>query len=266
MKTSRLKSIVIVILALANAFLLVLLIGQGAQERAARAYTASQLVQLFRTNGVSLSASIVPLESDLFAVVDPARDPSAEAAFAEAVLGPCTAEDVGGGIYRYVGETGQCLFRASGAVEASLERDAEDPETLARELLTAGGYQLVSADLANGSGSISAVRALSETLVFNAGLELVFSQNRLVSVAGSFVPAASVGHTDRGINAVTALVRFLDHSSESGEICTAVTAVHAGYLLESTAALPQQLIPAWRITTDVSQYYVDMRTGEVSGG
>ena len=63
---------------------------------------------------------------------------------------------------------------------------------------------------------------------------------------------------------MTALVRFLDYRSGSGEVCTAITGVDSGYLLQNTAPAAVRLLPAWRINTDVNQYYVNMVTGEVT--
>ena len=263
MKTSRLKSIIIVILALANAFLLVLLLSRRAQERSANERAVTQLVELYAANGITLPAAVVPDDVRLSAV-DPTRDLDAEADFAAAILGACSAEDVGGGIYRYVGSAGQCLLRASGAVEATLERGVSDPEAFCDGICINRGYELTYATLNDGSGTVHAIRRVSGGVVFNATLEFTFSQNRLLSVTGSFLPAVETAEGDDAIGAVTALVRFLDYSNLGGEVCTEITDVRSGYLLQSTASASLRLIPAWRIATDVNQYYVNMISGEVT--
>ena len=264
MKTSRLKNVIIVILALANAFLLVLLISRRAQERSARDRAVEQLIALYAASGVDLPAAFIPGEDPHLSSVDPVRSLSAEASFAEALLGECASEDVGGGIYRYSGGAGQCLLRSGGTVEAALDRAVDDPETFFEALFSAYGYVALVSDLNGGTGTVVAVRMLPAGMVFNAKLELQFSQNHLVSVTGSFVPSVEPGDRGEGIDGVTALVRFLDYSNSSGEVCTAVTDVRGGYLLQSTASASQRLIPAWCITTDVNQYYVNMLTGEVT--
>lgn len=264
MRTSRLKRTAIVILALVNACLLVLLVSRRLQERAARERTVAQLVRLYETNGVSLSPALVPRTAPRPAPAEPPRSLSGEAAFAEAVLGPCVAEEVGGGIYRYVGDGGQCLLRASGAVEAALSREVPDPEGFSESLFAAFGYAALFSDLSEGSGTVVAVRMLPNAMVFNAELALTFSGGRLLSVTGSFVPSAESGDRNSGIDGVTALVRFLDHAVGSGEVCTAVTDVRGGYLLQSTASVSQRLVPVWCVTTDVSQYYVNMTNGEIT--
>ena len=267
MKSSRIKSTVIAILALVNVCLLILLVSRRTQERAARSHTVAQLIRLYSENGVELPASLVPAEELRLAAIDPARDLSAEAAFAEDLIGPCAREEVGGGIYRYVGQSGQCLLRASGAVEATLDRAVDDPEAFLASLFGAHGYAALYSDLSDGSGTVSAVRALPDATVFNAELTLTFEGGRLLSAAGFFIPPVeSAGERGGGISGVTALVCFLDYSKRSGEVCTAITGVRGGYLLQNAASISQRLIPAWCVGTDVSEYYVNLTTGEVTRG
>ncbi len=267
MKTSRLKSIIIVILALVNVCLLVMLVGRKTQERAVHERTVAELVQLFADNGVNLPPALVPTEPLRLSAVDTVRNREAEAAFAAEFLGACTVEDIGGGIYRYVGDAGQCLLRASGTVEAETDRAVSDPAAFSEALFAAHGYTVLSLDLTpEGSGTVDAVRVLEEepVTVFNAGLTLTFAENRLTGVVGSFVPSVEAGGRGGNIDGVTALVRFLDYAIGSGEVCTAIGDVNGGYLLQSTASAAQRLIPAWCIATDVSRYYVNSVTGEVS--
>lgn len=263
MKTARLKNIVIVVLALANAFLLILLVSRKGQERAAQERTVSRLVQLYASNGVELPPSLVPLDEPRLSPCEPARSLEDEAAFAEVLLSSCTQEDVGGGIYRYVSGAGQCLFRSSGAVEASMNRHVKDPAAFCEGLFAAYGYEMISSDLTDGTGTVTAVRVLQGSTVFNAELSLTFAQSWLTSATGSFVPALEPSVHGGGIDGVTALVRFLDYCNGSGEVCTLVREMRSGYLLQSTTSVSQRLIPAWSVTTDVSNYYVNSITGEV---
>lgn len=265
MKTSRLKNIVIAILALVNVFLLALLAARASQERAVRRRTEEELVRLYADAGVELPAALIPRETPRLAAVDLARDQNAEASLAETILGACAAEDVGGGIYRYRGETGDCLFRASGSLEASLERRVSNRESFCESLFAANGYAAEFSDVqSDGTGTVSAVRMLPSGTVFNARLLLRFYRGSLIAVEGSFVPAAEPPEGGEGLDGVTALVRCLDYSRGSGEVFTAVTDVRAGYLLQSTASAAQRLIPAWCVSTDVNRYYVNMTSGEVT--
>lgn len=259
-KISRLKNMVIVILLLVNVCLLLLLAGRSAQEYVTRTRTEKELVRLFAANGIDLPTAQIPHKPPPVFPAQPIRDRNAESALAEAILGVCVTEDVGGGAYRYQSELGECLFRANGALEASLERPVRDWEMFCNDLFSAYGYRIAAAEVsAEGTGTAAVLRQLSDGAVFNAPLILRFEHGSLLSVSGVFLADAEPVGDESSIDGVTALVRFFDYSKRNGEVCTAVTDMHAGYLLRSTA-----LVPAWRITTDVNRYYVDRMTGEVT--
>lgn len=264
MKTSRLKAIVIVLLSLLDLFLLSLLMSRRLEERAARERLVTQLVTLFDSVGIALPEELVPREEVRLSPVEPVRDLDAEARFAGTLLGDCDREDVGGGIYRYVGELGQCLLRSGGAVEAELSRDVGDPEAYSESLFALFGYVPAEVALHEGSGSVTGVKMPAGIRIFNARLVLGFSDGLLTEVSGSFVPACDTVGRGGGLDGVTALVRFLDYTRASGEVCTEVKALTGGYLLQSTASAPQRLYPVWCVETDVFRYYVNIVNGEVT--
>ena len=86
----------------------------------------------------------------------------------------------------------------------------------------------------------------------------------LTGVSGTFLPELTEGRRIDGIDAVDALVRFLDYCSTSGVVCTEICALDTGYLLQSSAASPLRLQSVWRISTDVNRYYVNCKTGEIT--
>lgn len=263
MKASRLKNIVIVILLLVNVFLLVLLLSRRAEQNAAYERSVEQLVTLFETNGVALDPAVLPQDdTPLSAALD--RDAERETAFAEALLGTVTVSDSGGGVCLYTGTNGSCSVRAGGAVEVSLSRAVEDPDAFCRELFKTFGYERTRSTLTGGSGSITGVRSTGAHPVFNASLSLSFSGGTLISVSGVFLSSLTEGRRADGIDAVTALVQFLDYRSASGLVCTRIDAVDSGYLLQSSPTAPLRLLPVWRITTDVNSYYVNCKTGEIT--
>ena len=47
---------------------------------------------------------------------------------------------------------------------------------------------------------------------------------------------------------------------------TAVTDLYLCYELQSTTATPMALVPAWCVSTDTADYYVNCYTGAVSSG
>ena len=249
MRTSRLKNIVIVILLLVNVFLLVLLLSRRAEERGANERRIEQLCELFERSGVTFDRALLPEVSSPLSLSFE-RDPAREADF--------------GGVSRFTGELGSCSIRSGGTVDALLSRPVEDPEIFAHQLFKSFGYAQQPSQLSDGSGSITGVRSTDGLLIFNAALTLTFSDGALTGVSGTFLPELTEGRRIDGIDAVDALVRFLDYCSTSGVVCTEICALDTGYLLQSSAASPLRLQSVWRISTDVNRYYVNCKTGEIT--
>lgn len=262
MKTSRLKTIVIVILLLVNTFLLFLLLSRRAEERDSNERRIEQLCTLFEKNGVDFDRALLPDEESHLSL-SPERNAAREEAFASALLGTATASDPGG-VSRFTGEYGSCSIRSGGMVDALVSRPVDDPEGFCRQLFKTFGYAQLSSQLTNGSGSVTAVRSEKGQLIFNASLTLTFSDSSLTGVSGTFLPTLDESRRADGLDAVDALVHFLDYCSASGVVCTEVRTLDEGYLLQTSSASPLRLQSVWRISTDVSSYYVNCKTGEIT--
>ena len=269
MNTAKLKNIIIVILLLANAFLFVLQVSLRAETRASYEHSLEELVSLYTASGVALDQKM--LENADFSVlnVSPARDLDAERAFAEGVLGSVSSVDSGGGIYRYYSTDGMdgsvCLIRSGGTVEASVRREVDDPYRFCEELCLPLGYTVITSLDEGDTLTIQPMRLLDDLEIYNCSLTFSFSGNTLTAVSGCLLPAFDTeGSEAQPLDVVTALVRFLDYRASSGAVCTEVSRLSAGYLLQSSTASPFQLVPVLRVETDVYCYYVNSISGEVS--
>lgn len=262
MKTARLKSLVILLLLLVNLFLLILLVSQRVQEQSAYRRAAAQLTALLEQNGIALDPDALP-RSGPDVPQSVSRDFAAERRFAETLLGETQASEAGG-VYRCENAAGSCVFRSSGSMELSGALPCEDPQALCEQLFSAFGYRRISEETENGSYTVRAVRVLGEMTVYNAELALTFSDGALCAAEGSFVPDTALHGETEEMSAVSALVAFLDYRNANGVVCTAISDVQAGCLLQSTSALPMSLVPVWRIETDIYSYYVDRLSGEVT--
>ena len=165
---------------------------------------------------------------------------------------------------RFTGEYGSCSIRSGGTADALLSRPVDDPESFSKQLFKTFGYTLLPSQLTDGSGSVTGMRSEKGRLIFNASLTLTFSDSSLTGVSGTFLPALDEGRRTDGLDAVDALVHFLDYCSVSGVVCTEIRALDEGYLLQTSSASPLRLQGVWRISTDVSSYYVNCKTGEIT--
>ena len=263
MNTARLKNIVILILLLANAFLLVLLFSRRAEENAAHERSVAQLTTLLNADGIAFDSALLDGLPDTVLSVQPARDLAAEQALAEGIIGS------GGGIYRYYSSdglnSGSCLIRSGGALEAAVSRAVDDPAEFCADLCVPLGYRTFDV-LSDGARTVvTASRFVGELEVCNASLIFTFSGSTLTTVTGTFLPPIDTSESgETALDAVTALVRFLDYRNASGAVCTGITWLSAGYLVQSTTSAPLQLVPVLRVDTDVYSYYVNIVSGEVS--
>ena len=270
MKTSRIKTIVIVILLLVNAFLLVLLLGRRNQQRVAYGHSVEQLSLLLANNGIAFDTSLLPGKVS-FPAAELAHDADAEAAFARALLGDdAAARSTGGGSSVYESNCGSLQFRANGTIEGTLNLFVSNPIALCEDIFRSCDYEMDDTAYAHalavsdsGSGTISALRSVDGLSVFAAPLSLTFENNTLISVSGSFLSNVSALKLAHGMDSISALVRFLDYRNSNGLVCTKITSLTYGYLLQSSAA-NAKLVPAWHIATDVSEYYVNSATGEIT--
>ena len=141
----------------------------------------------------------------------------------------------------------------------------DDPAEFCADLCVPLGYRTFDV-LSDGARTVvTASRFVGELEVCNASLIFTFSGSTLTTVTGTFLPPIDTSESgETALDAVTALVRFLDYRNASGAVCTGITWLSAGYLVQSTTSAPLQLVPVLRVNTDVYSYYVNIVSGEVS--
>ena len=250
MESFRLKNIIILILALMNLCLLGLLGVRLTTGYSAQAEARQQMVQLFAAEGVSLDDGIIPGATPP-AGLTLSRDPDEDEKLAGFLLGDeLVMSDGGGGVTTYQSENGSAVFRSDGTFDVVIEQSGETADALCRAFCRAFHYEALAFSLDGEDGSAS----------------FSISGGRVASVSGTHLPQA--GQTANGngaLSALDALNAFLG-TVQSGAVVTAVTDLYLCYELQSTTATPMALVPAWCVSTDTADYYVNCYTGAVSSG
>ena len=227
MESFRLKNIIILILALMNLCLLGLLGVRLTTGYSAQAEARQQMVQLFAAEGVSLDDGIIPGATPP-AGLTLSRDPDEDEKLAGFLLG--------------------------------------DELVMSDAFCRAFHYEALAFSLDGEDGSASAVQTYDGAPVVNCTVSFSISGGRVASVSGTHLPQA--GQTANGngaLSALDALNAFLG-TVQSGAVVTAVTDLYLCYELQSTTATPMALVPAWCVSTDTADYYVNCYTGAVSSG
>lgn len=267
MERYRLKNIIILILLLVNAFLLVSLSMRKSAEQDSFRRTAEQLVTLFAADGMDLD--IYAISRDLPPdAVTLARDMELERKAAEYLLGASPAEsDQGGGIYEYRTQAGAALFRSGGSFEVFGTLGEEDAEEFCRRFCRAFSYAAPVFQLVDGSGTAVSWFLYNDLPVFNCTVTFTMENGVLTSVTGTLLPTSGTpaASAQPPLSAAGALMAFQRMRQEAVAVVSAVVGTHLCYELQ-TSSSPIALVPAWRVSTDTTDYYVNCQTGTVTAG
>lgn len=272
MEWRKLKNIIILILLLVNGFLLVLV---GFRWGEAQQYERSALdgvVQVLENNGIQVERDAAA-PADALVPLTVERDLDREAKLARALLGDSMETDNrGGGLYLYRSGLGEVSIRPGGELSAQLAHDdwwhAERPEALAISLLQDMGmdFQPAGTDR-QGSRTAARFRQLWDGVpVFSCEVEFVFEDGFLCAIQGTLLAAGQPGMEEgQVLDLPTALLRFLDGVTATGDVCTAVRSMVPGYRASSTPLSGGvRLTAAWLVSTDTADYYLDGATGALS--
>lgn len=264
METYRLKNIAILILLLLNASLLLLLGHQYLQAQRGARDAAGQLHQLYTAGQLELDEDI-DLTQQSLSPLTLVRHSESERSIAAFLLGgDAVSASQGGGIYSYEAEAGAIQFRAGGSFDGSrLTLQVDDITDFSRQFCRQFGYEDAAFQIKNRSGTVTAVQQMAGVPIAGCNVTLHFDSGVLTAVSGAHVSLEDASAEAGGrMSCITALVRFLDHRSASGIVCSKVTGVSCVYELQGGGAL--RLLPKWQVETDTYTYFVDCTTGEVT--
>lgn len=266
MERSRLKNIIILILILVNAIMLIALASTHIQESTAKKRLTTQLVTLFKNNGITLDAKDISTE------LPPAggtlrRNTEEERTMAIALLGKSPqTENAGGGIYNYSTANGTATFRSGGGFDITGKLGSDHLEKLCRNFCDSYGYKNLKLSLKNGSGQGKATQYYGGRRIVNCTVSFLFEDGNLISVSGTHVPnpGTKFSNSTSSMTAATALTRFLEAHRQSGTVVSKVRRIFPCYRLKSSVSAPLTLTPVWHIITDTGNYDINCMTGAVS--
>jgi hypothetical protein len=265
----KVKNIIILILLLVNAFLLLLVGGQQYHVRLYQRSALTQAAQVLEQNGIQVSQQVLDqADGTLPAALSADRDTDAEAALARALLGEDVSCSSQSGVYTYTSSAGSAVFRAGGSFSAELtggESSGGDNAGHAIAFLQALDLECEFLFL-DGDGCTVTVRQLLDGVpLYSCQLELEYEDDRLFSLSGTVMAAATAAaDSDSSLDLPTALIRFMAAVRDSGDVCSSVTGLRPGYRSAQSFGSVVQLTPVWLVSTNVSDYYLDGITGELT--
>lgn len=268
MESSRLKNIIILILAIMNLFLLGSLSSRRTAEISSRRQAVEQLVELFAADQITLDPDLIPNQTPPTSLT-PVRDPEQERAMAAALLGKNLRQTNSGDVvYAFDSDTGAALFRSNGSFDVAGTLSGDDAEEVCRTFCKTFGYRDLTFSMEGSSGTATATRYYDGYPVAGCTVEFFIDSGVLRTVTGTHLPdtCTETAEDVEPLSATAALTAFLAARRASGGVGSAVTDIYLCYELQSTTATPISLVPAWCIVTDIpsSVYYVNCITGAVT--
>ena len=268
MPWTKLKNIILLVLALANLFLLTMVVSQELQDRQAREQTWQGAVRFLTQQGVQVEERVIPQTMEL-SPQTVRRDLEGERAAARALLGgEVSMEALGGEVYRYYNDSGSIQFHSYGAFSAQLEPAAfpveGSPAQAAQAALSDIGFQ--GELLEEKEGALVFRQTWAGAPLFNQEVTVTCSEEGLTALENGhrLVGEPREDPSRRTISVSTALVSFLNGVSALGDVCSRMDAIQPGYAVTPALSGGMTLTPVWRVTTDTGAYQLDTVTGQVT--
>lgn len=274
MEWSKLKNIILIILAAVNLTLLSFVLRREIQTRELERQARSDAILFLQNNGVSVPESVVPKRVTLCRQ-SVERDREQEKQLACALLGSDVEEDSWGGeVFRYYSQAGSIQFHSDGVFQGEFSPGAfplgeQTPAAHARQVLSQLNFQGQVLE-AEGDGqeqtAVTLRQTWNEVPVFGLQVTLNYRGGELISMtAGRRLPGQPVEDAGRApISVTTGLIRFFSGLSELGDVCSRIDAITEGYSLSTTLSGPVVLVPVWHIATDTGTYQLDLITGALT--
>jgi hypothetical protein len=267
---SKVKNIIIIILLLVNGFLLLLVGGQQYRVQLYQRSALTQALQVLEQNGINVTQDVLDEaeQTGLPAALTADRDTDAEASLAHALLGEdasCASQS--GGVYLYTSPAGSATFRTGGSFRADLITGSESGgsnTSHALRFLKELGLTCEAVSTDNDGSTVTVRQLLNGVPLYSCQLELEYADDRLTTISGTLMTGEPAADSDTVLDLPTALIRFMAAIRDSGDVCSSITALRPGYRSAQTFGSVVQLTPVWLVTTNVSSYYLDGATGEVT--
>jgi len=265
MDWNKSKNIIILLLLIVNVFLAANLGYSVYVQKSARNEQIASLLEYLAARGISMESGVLP-ESGLGRVVMLVeRDRGLESAAAD-VLVPGAKSRTDGGFSRYSGSGERSLTVSSGGLLEAKNisptgngepRDASEGDLTA--LLADAG---ISSDFVeNADGFVSVCGAFDGMKIFNCVVFAQLSQTRW-DMSGRWcfgVPLPVNNETE--MDAIGLIVKFVNSVTALDIPIRTIDDIEPGYLAGTILNIGIRLIPVYKITTDIGDFFIDAIEG-----
>ena len=273
MSLSRVKTLVIAMLAAINVFFLVIILADNYADSRSERQAIDNVCAVLRSNDISIEPGCIKADNSL-RTMRTAREAVPEADAASALLGSVEMTDQGGGIHLYENpERGTATFSSAGDFEFQLKEGViqsgegaqQTVRGLLRDMKLEEAALSAEADKDNDREAVAVISAYKGASFFNFTIDFEFVGGSLRTVKGRYVTGIEPLDGGEKISHVsTALLEFLAAVKRGEAECGRIDGVESGYQHSVTSSFDEGMItPAWLITTDAGRYLMDDATGDI---
>jgi len=261
---SKVKNIIIVILAALNLCLLALIVSRQMQSRRYAGETLIRTIEVLENNGLAVETAGLPSEDQLPSM-SVSRNDEKEKAAAEFLLGQEVISSYSGGMSIHSSVKGNLSFYGGSMAGSFAIPWSEFDSFRAHAESLLQGMEIDVWKLESVGETVTAVPALNGVPVFNARIEFTYEGDLLKRIEGRF-PGSVTPEKEQEvpITIPTALISLLEYVMESGTVCRSVRNVTPGYFIASTGADSARITQCWHVETDTVPFYIDAATGNVT--
>lgn len=269
MEWSKIKNIVLLILATVNVILLGLTLQRKQQVRRYEEELRSSTVAVLEDNHISVSEALVPWDVSCTGQ-NVRRNIREEEKLARKMLGECELVDTSP--YTYEGGVGSVWFRSNG--EYDLQYSGSSPfeavgagkeEAHAKQVMSLLSMEseVVEVRSEDGDRTVVTVRQLwNDWPLFDCVSELEYQNGSLQRIRGRRLFGDPAGAGTESRSAAALLIDFMGELVVQGEVCNEIVAIEPGYtMVTATLRDAAALKPVWYLTTDTWVFELDAVNG-----
>lgn len=270
MEGSKLKNIIILLLAITNLLLGLLMVIQGVTNSRRQTQTLLDAVALLEDRGIAVDVDTIP-QTAFPTSMTVERDSEWERQQFAALLGKNFTAAQRGLVSYYQGDLGRAEVLEDGSFTVSFPSGAlpaEGQELSAHSLEVLSRIGFDARVTAAGEDTLEAVQLLNGLPIFSCTVTLRYENGALSQLSGTRlvgIPTADTSQSEP-LSTATLLLRFRSGIIDSGDACSAIRAATQGYVLSSASGGKPSLTPVLRLETDTGVYRIDALTGAFSRG
>ena len=274
MPVSKIKNLILLILAICVICLLFLAVPMRAGQVRAEQALHAQLEELFDSYDIQLDRNILPRSVDLY-TVELSGQQADNAAAAAALLGADAALEPDSTHYAatYTSPAGSCTFRAGGGFSAALTggESTSDMAGAAGKLLKKIGFdtESISQPQRQSAGvyTLTAKQRILGVNVLSEGLTLTYTNGVLTKMEGTFLTGVSQAvRTSKNacVSCAGALTSLLSSRDALGWVGSRILSVQQCYRFSEAPSGAMRLTPVWLIETDTGSFCIGGMSREVT--